>query len=282
MTSARIFFRFFVVVLVLVGAVLLFVACEADHGLEPLPGQLNLTVYFRNEPPANTQGIYLMVTPQFPPHAINEVYHSPNSLPIDQDTVHHQIVLPYGHYDGLALWWYSTETESNLADVLAIPIDFRSGLKPLGFDITPEKPVQNIELIANWNKVSRDAAIEGTIYFDGAWPDDTQIVAVAAFKSEPLEPIDYLVQLKSIDFSIEKGENPYHYRLPVRSGSVNYVGVYWLPDRGGLNDFQPVAAYLNPDDPTKPGTLRPKAGDVLTGVDIHVDWSVLNNSSLQK
>lgn len=275
MIPARFFVRFLIVLMVLAGTGLFILACEADHGLEPLPGQLNLTVYFRNEPPPNTQGIYLMVTPQFPPHAINEVYHSPNSLPIDQDTVFHQIVLPYGHYDGLALWWYSKDVESNLADVLAIPIDYTSELRPLGFDITPEDPIVDIKLVANWDKVNRDAAIEGTINFDGPFPENTQVVAVAAFKIEPDDPIDYLIHLKSIDFSIDKDENPYHYRLPVRSGSVNYVGVYWLPDRGGLNDFQPVAAYMDPDDPTKPGRLRPQPGDVLKGIDIDVDWSAI-------
>lgn len=260
---------------------IVFLSCNVDHGLEPLPGQLNLSVYFRNEPPQNTQGIYLMVAPIFPPHAINEVYHSPNSLPIDQDTVRHQIYLPYGHYDALALWWYSTETESNLADVLAIPIDYTAGLRPLGFDITPEEPVKNIELIANWAKVDRDASIEGTIYFDGSFPEDTQIVAVAAFKSEPLEPIDYLLQLKSIDFSIDENENPYKFKLPVRSGSVNYVGVYWLADRAGIGDFKPVGEYKDPEDPTRPGRLSLEPNDVAKGVDIYVEWSSALQSETQ-
>ncbi|MBN1480207.1 hypothetical protein EH223_19800 [candidate division KSB1 bacterium] len=260
-------------IFLLVGIWALLLSCNVDHGLAPLPGQLNLKVYFRNEPPPNTQGIYLMVSPEFPPHAINEVHHSPNSLPIDQDTVYHHIYLPYGHYDALALWWYSKETESNLADVLSIPIDYTEGLRPLGFDITPENPVVDIEVDANWNKVNRDAQIEGTIYFDGPFPDDTQIVAVAAFKMEPLEPIDYLVQLKSIDFSIDRDENPYHYKLPVRSGSINYIGVYWLKERAGIGDFKPVGEYKDPENPESPGTLRLRADDVVTGLDIYVDWS---------
>ena len=78
--------------------------CDVDHGLAPLPGKLALTVHFINEAPSNTQGIYLMVAPEFPPHAINELYNSPNSLPIDRDSVYTEIVLPYGHYEACLLY----------------------------------------------------------------------------------------------------------------------------------------------------------------------------------
>lgn len=271
-----VFWRIFTFLLFIISVFISLFYCDGDHGLAPLPGRLNLSVYFRNEPPENTQGIYLMVSPQFPPHAINEVYHSPNSLPINQDTVFHHIDLPYGHFDAIALWWYSTETESNLADVLAIPIDFTTGLKPLGFDITPQNPVANIEIVANWRKVDRDAAIEGTIYFNGSFPEDTQIVAVAAFANQPQSDVDYLIQLKSIDFSIGEKDIPYHYRLPVRSGSVNYIAVYWLRERASLGDFIAVGEYKDPDDPAIPGRLRLKADDVAKNVDIYVDWTNLN------
>ncbi|MDZ7315319.1 MAG: hypothetical protein ONB24_04265 [candidate division KSB1 bacterium] len=272
MRTKRRIFHFWALIVILFILVTSIYRCDIDHGLAPLPGTLNLTVYFRNTPPKNTQGIYLMVAPKFPPHAINEVYHSPNSLPIDQDTVFHQLALPYGHYDALALWWYSKDVESNLADVLAIPIDYTSGLKPLGFDITPEKPVVDIQLPVNWAKVDRDAAIEGTVYFSGPFPKDTDIVAVAAFKSKPVGDVDYLIQLKSLDFSIKMNQNPYKYRLPVRSGSVGYIAVFWLPEHAGLNEFSIAGEYKSPEDSTRLGSLRLKPGDVAQNVDIFVDW----------
>ncbi len=256
-------------------------ACDVDHGLKPLPGRLELIVYFRNEPPKNTQGIYLMISPEFPPHAINEVFHSPNSLPIDQDSVYHEVVLPYGHYDAIALWWYSTETESNLADVLAIPISIEGDLEPLGFDITPDEPVYRVEIWANWNKVNRDASIQGKITFDGEYPENTAVVAVAAFKQKPERSLDYLLYLKSIDFSIDKDENPYYYNLPVRSGSVGYVSVFWLPEKAALTEFQTIGYYVDPDaDPQEgeeppAGNLRPKSGEDVTGIDIHADFNLV-------
>ncbi len=269
----------FLIVLAVLPAGLM--TCNVDHGLAPLPGRLELTVIFRNEPPSDTQGIYLTVMPDFPPRAINEVFHSPNSLPIDQDTVRTEIVLPYGDYSAIALWWYSTQVESNLADILAIPIDFTGGLKPLGFTLSEDNPIESMIVRANWEKVNRDAAIEGTIYFDEPFPENTDITAVAAFKTEPQSDIDYLIQLKSIDLSVPQDVKSYKYRLPVKNGSVGYVGVFWLGQRGDLNDFMSVGEYRDPRDSTKIGILRPDAGETITGVDIHVDWSRIPDELLE-
>jgi len=245
--------------------------CEIDHGIAPLPGKLVATVIFFGTAPANTQGIYLIVMPEFPPHAINELYHSPNSLPIDQDTVYTEMELPLGKYEAVSLWWYSKETKSNLADVLALPLDITNNLMPMGFELTEENPVYEIELYASWSRVDRDAAIEGTIYFNGPFPDNTLATAVAAYIEKPEENVHYLLWLKSIDFSV--GENPYHYRLPIRHGEVGYLAVFWLPERAKLTDFQTVGIYEDPKNPGQPGKLSIKAGQTRQGVDIYVDWS---------
>ncbi len=245
--------------------------CSYDHGIAPLPGKLAATVYFRGQAPANTEGIYLIVMPVFPPHAINELYHSPNSLPIDKDTVYTEMELPFGHYEAVSLWWYSTETKSNLADVLALPLDPQNNLLPLSFDISPEKPVFEIELYANWSRVDRDAAIEGTIYFNGPFPENTLATAVAAYQYKPQESVHYLLWLKSIDFSIDR--NPYHYRLPLRHGNVDYVAVFWLPERAELSDFRTLGFYENPLQPGKSGKLSLSANQTITGIDIQADWS---------
>jgi len=258
-------------ILILLSAGIIWLACNIDHGIAPLPGKIDVTVIFRNTPPPSTQGIYLIVAPIFPPHAINEMYHSPNSLPIDQDTVHTEMVLPYGHYQSVSLWWYSNDTKSNLADVLALPLDVDNNLLPLSFDITPEAPVFHVDLYANWDRMNRDAAIEGTIYFNGSSPENTLATAVVAYMYQPVESVHYLIWLKSIDFSVEG--NPYHYRLPVRHGSVNYIAVFWLPENAGLTDFKTVGVYENPSHPGEPGKLSIKANQIVTGIDIHADWS---------
>ncbi|UCE06035.1 MAG: hypothetical protein JSW07_21005 [bacterium] len=248
--------------------------CNFDHGIAPLPGKIAVTIYFRGSPPKNTQGIYMIVAPDFPPHAINELYHSPNSLPIDKDTIYTEMELPYGHYDAISLWWYSTETESNLADVLALPLDPGNNLMPLGFDITPENPAFEIELYANWNRVDRDATIEGTIYFNGQFPKNTHVTAVAAYQYQPKENIHYLLWLKSMDYSIDR--NPYHYRLPVRHGKVEYIAVFWLPEHSELTAFRTIGIYKAPNNPNQAGKLSISADTTITGIDIYADWSLIS------
>jgi hypothetical protein len=253
-------------------------SCDVDHGIAPLPGKLVLTVRFIGEPPEKTQGIYLTVAPHFPPHAINELYHSPNSLPFEQDSVSTEIYLPYGHYDSIALWWYSRDIDSNLADVLSIPYDPWK-LEPKGFDITPESPVYEMDVITVvWANVDRDASIEGTVNFSGAFPENTEITAVAAYKKKPEKNFEYLLYLKSIDFSIDMNENPYHYRLPVVNGGIRYVAVFWLPERAGLTDFRTIGFYRDPDNPDQAGRLNPKEGEVIENIDIYADWSLIEQA----
>ncbi|MBN2012524.1 hypothetical protein JW960_24565 [candidate division KSB1 bacterium] len=245
--------------------------CNIDHGIAPLDGTLIATVHFRGEPPANTQGIYLTVAPIFPPHAINELHHSPNSLPIDQDSVTIELNLPMGSYQAISLWWYNTETKSNLADVLSLPLDPTNSLRPLGFELTPSSPTYTIDLYANWDKINRDAAIEGTIYFNGPFPENTLATAIAAFQYEPKEDVQYLIYLKSMDFSIDS--SPYKYRLPVRHGDVNYLAVYWLPERANLTDFRTLGVYNNSSLPNQPTRIRLNENQIISGIDIHADWS---------
>ena len=246
------------------------ISCDFNHGIAPLPGKIKATIYFYGEPPQNTEGIYMTVTPYFPPHAINELYQSPNSLPIHQDTVITEMELPYGHYDAMSLWFYSTDTKSNLADILAIPLNSQT-LYPIDFNITEENPVVEMEMFANWATVDKNAAIEGTITFNGPFPKNTLATAVAAYLYEPIENIHYLVWMKAIDFSINS--NPYKYRLPVRNGTVGYIAVLWLPERADLTSFRTLGIYEDPNNPGKPGTLRLKKDELRTGINISADWA---------
>ena len=257
-------------------AIFMVAHCHMDHGIEPLPGALHVRVAFRNEPPENTQGIYLIVAPKFPPHAINELYQSPNSISIDDDTVDAVIELPYGHYEAYGIWWYGNDLKSNLADILEMPYSHTTGLTAT-LDITPEEPVVERQLLANWDRVKRDAFIKGTISFIGDAPENTRLVAIAAFDYKPVEVVQYLAWLKSVDFSIDINDNPHDYTLPVRHGFIGYIAMFWLAEQAGLNEIKIVGSYKNPNNPDADGWVFISEGQTVTGVDVTVDWSVLEN-----
>ena len=257
-----------------IALLLITLSCSVDHGIEPLPGKLEVKVIFYGDPPPTTEGVYLIVAPEFPPHAINELYQSPNSLPLGVDTVYTEMALPYGHYDALALWWYNRNTKSNLADILALPLDPDNSLVPKGFDISSNQPLVQRTLYADWSRMHRDSEIKGTLTFNGPFPPNTLAVAVAAFFAEPKEGMHFLVWLKSIDFSVDS--NPYEYTLPVTRGSVGYIGVFFLAERAALTDFKTIGVYMDPNNPDKPGKLSLKSGETLTGIDIDADWGLLD------
>lgn len=278
----------YTIIFIIIGLIAIYwLSCDVDHGLAPLPGKLRATVHFRNEPPADTEGIYLTVAPVFPPQAINMMYQSPNSLPIDQDSVVHEIDLPYGHYEAVSLWWYSKNTESNLADILAIPLDPYNGLLPLQFDITKENPVFEINLYANWNKMKRDASIEGTIHFNREFPRNTYVTAIAAFSLIPQSSLEYLTQMRAIDFSIgpesrnwNNKDKTFQYKLPVRHGTVQLLALFWLPEHADLTDIEMISVYA--DSVTYlPVYMSLKEGQIITGADLFVNWTSVQNAEFE-
>jgi hypothetical protein len=260
------------ILLILSVFILLQAGCEIDHGLAPIPGKLRARVAFRGTPPEDTQGVYMIVAPQFPPHAINELYQSPNSLPVGQDTVYTEIDLPYGHYEAFGLWWYSKDTRSNLADILALPHDGITG-EPIGFDLSPEEPIAEKVMHANWGDMNRDAALKGTVYFDGDFPSNTNITAVAAFSGRPITSIHYLVWLRAIDITIETGVRSHQFNLPVKSGHIGYIAIFWLAENAPIYDIKIIADARDPSNPEKVWSKTLHADETVEGIEIHVDWN---------
>lgn len=247
--------------------------CSIDHGIAPLPGTLGVDVIFLNDQiPDNTEGVYLFVAPEFPPHAINELYLSPNSIPLENDTVYTELALPFGRYEAIGLWWYNRETQSNLADILTLKLN--DEFLPYSFQLSADNPAHRTTLPANLNRVDRDATIRGTIRFNGPFPENTLATAVAAYIQQPTEDVEYLIYLKSMDFSVDS--NPYEFTLPVESaGGVGYLAVFWLSERSGLDDFKTIGFYEDPGQPGQPGQLRLRENETVTGIDIQTDWSLI-------
>lgn len=257
---------------------LLIIGCNVDHGIEPLKGRLEANIIFTGQPPENTEGIYLTVAPVFPPHAINEMFHSPNSIPLDQSSFQATLDLPYGHYDAFIIWWYSKETKSNLADILYILPD-NSG-NPQSFDITKENPVFRIEKVDLSPEIlNRPSALKGTIQFNGPFPSNTWVTAIAAYSFEPSTGIEYLMYLNSIDFSVgpssenfNPATNSYTFNLPVRNRiMIQYIAVFWLPEQAGITDFRVLGTY---DFSTVPGKqFFFKQATIVDSLDIQADWN---------
>ena len=258
--------------------ILLIIGCDIDHGIEPLNGRLEAKIIFSGKPPENTEGIYLTVAPIFPPHAINEMFHSPNSIPLNQDTVEASLDLPYGHYEALIIWWYSKETKSNLADILSIVPDNYG--KPQSFDLTKESPVFRFNKLKLTPAIlDRPSTLKGKITFNGPFPSNTWVTTVVAYWHEPVKDVDYLTLLKSIDFSVgpssdnfDPATNTYTYTLPVQNSvPIGYIAVFWLPEQAGITDFRVLGTYDFSSIPGKEFNFR--EATVMDSLDIQADWS---------
>ncbi len=267
--------RFITIFFIVLITGFIFISCNSDNGIEPVPGTLDLDVlFYKDYIPDDTEGVYVFVAKDFPPHAINEMFLSPNSIPLGEDTVHTELSLPYGHYEAIGLWWYNKNTKTNLADVFTLKLG--TNFLPYEFDITEDEPVHQTHIWANLEHVERDAFIEGTIYFNGPIPSNTLATAIGAYAKKPEKKIDYLIYLQSMDFSID--EAPYHFKLPVEGkGTVRYLAVFWLSDRSGLDDFKTLGYYEDPENPGVPAQIKLKSGETLSGIEIHADWDNIND-----
>lgn len=258
--------------------ILFIIGCDVDHGIEPLKGRLEANIIFTGQPPEDTEGIYLTVAPLFPPHAINEMFHSPNSIPLDQSPFQASLDLPYGHYDAFIIWWYSKKTKSNLADILYILPDNHGN--PQSFDITKENPVFHIDRLDLTPEIlNRPSALKGTIQFNGPFPSNTWVTAIAAYSFEPSTGIQYLMYLNSIDFSVgptsenyHPADNTYTFNLPVRNRiTVQYIAVFWLPEQSDITDFRVLGTFDFSQYSSPYIFIRDTT--TIEGLDIQADWS---------
>ena len=83
-----------------------------------------------------------------------------------------------------------------------------------------ENPIlDSIDLYADFRLVIREALVTGTIFYEGEWPEETEITGIGAF-NEPPNPnsIFSLLTVSSAKIGIPIFVPSYSYNLPVGAG----------------------------------------------------------------
>ena len=133
--------------------------------------------------------------------------------------------------------------------------------------------LDNIDIDTNLNRVNRDSRIEGTVTFQGSWPDDTGVIGVGAFTEIPTPGVleDYLLKNVDIDYTVPIFVDSADYKLRVHSSdTLKYIAVLWINNSYDLNTIRDIGFYTDPGDPTQPGTVIVPPHSTLPGVDIIV------------
>jgi hypothetical protein len=276
-----------------IGSCLLVLTCKIDHGLEPIGSRIGGKVFFFGDKnPYLTDEVRVAVIRQFPPRDIREllfseiIFSNSDRLPVAPRPW--EIYVAPGSYEIVAVIWKANNESWNISDIIGM-----YGGTFLGDQLVPPYPfkpiilsgsdsvIDTINIEANLNRVNRDATIEGTVTFIGTWPANTGVVGIAAFTSLPKkgDVMDYVLKNAALDYSVPTFVDHANYRLRVRSSdTLKYVAVMWIDNTYDFMAITDIGAYMDPDDPSQPGTVTPKTGQTL-GINITVDFSRMGGGS---
>ena len=261
--------------------ILLAISCNIDHGLTPIHSKMGGKIFFQGTAPGRTDEIRVAVVKEFPPRAINELLFS-DQIPFQEDTVEWEIYLPPDEYAAVIVVWKEKYHSWNLSDVIGLYGGQFVGdlLIPTFETVTiPDENavVDTIHIVANLNRVNRDAGIEGSISFLGDWPSNTGTVAIGAFIDIPEKGniIDYYFKNVALDFNLPVFVSRYDYRLRVQSAvdTLKYVAVLWIDDQFDLGTIEEIGFYRDPQNPDNPGSVPVARDSTSGGIDITVDFS---------
>lgn len=255
----------------------LMAACQVDHGLYPVNYEIRgKVIFFAGQPPTNTDRVEVFALKEFPPKDPQNLLYAGQSGPLDytkNDSVDYVISVSPTSYDLVAVVWKEKGSGWSLTGLMGIYTGGINFFLPAPVAVSKEHPVaEGVNIFANWEVVSKDAAISGTIRYRGQWPKETAMVLVAVYRAQPTSEFQYLL-FENVDYSQPVFVDSSSYRLKVGAGVYNYVVLFLVPKKmSGLGDLVTLGYYRDPSDPSRPGAVSVKSGSEAAGVDIVVDF----------
>lgn len=268
-------------VLILFGGFLaIFVRCSIDQGIDPqvtVP-TIRGRVIFQGDRPANTEWVVVVASRDFPPTDVVELAQSQsNFLSLDSDTSDYEIILPaFGSYAAIGAVWKGAGEPLALSDVLGIHgAAIAGGLSlPDTVTVTPADPVASgIDIEADFLRVNRGAVIRGRINYQGAWPENTELMAIAGYEQRPLSILEFITDLVVINIGLPLEVDSFDYKLAVPPGTYGYLVVLWKARGTSFIEFEELGFHETERGSGIPGLVTVAQDDTVRGVDIFVDFS---------
>ena len=140
--------------------------------------------------------------------------------------------------------------------------------------VTKESPqAVDIDIFSDWDKVSKDASIGGTITYQGDWPEDTELLLLVVYRQQPTDALSLLF-FENIDYTQSLFVDSSEYRLLVSGAEYQYVVLFWVGKN--ISDFEDLIElgfYENPQQPGQPGIVDLREGGDATDIDISVNFN---------
>lgn len=288
-----------------------FNACTDDFGIEADFFCCNIRgeIIINTVVPENTDEIRVAVSKQYPPTDILSLIWTLERLPVEIDTnvttqrVPFDLSVPQGEYAAVFAIWKEKAKSFNPADIIGLYGDLPTG-EAIPIATTEEDSIaEDIEIDIDFSKVLRNAKIEGKItYVNGgasvapeAWPSNTGLVALGAFKEIPDSFIENNFSLEDMNrenpFSVEDFNKllvfeqlpirveQFDYRLRISPADVKLVALFWIPEGPILvviERIQVLGFYRDPNSPEQPGQFTIEENETISGIDIIADFANIN------
>ena len=265
-------------ILIVVILILLIFACEIDHRLYPISYKITGKIhFFKGEAPENTDRVEVFALKEFPPQDPQNFLYLGRSGALDYQqgsSVNYEIQVSNTSYQLIGLLWKEKGENWNLTGLMGFYTGGLQSFFPDSVNISKENPVvNNVDIYANWEVVSKDASVSGKITYQGDWPEDTQLLLLGIYPVKPTSDFSFIL-FENLDYTQPIFADSSSYRLPVNSGVYNYVVLYWVGKSiKNLSDLVEIGFYKDENNMEEPGRVTVSSNQEIENIDINVNFN---------
>ena len=231
-------------------------------------------VRFLGPRPEGASKAVIVASKHYPPRSLLDISIGP-TVDVSQDSAEFEMPLPPGDYELLGVIVLSGQGELGLSTLNGFYRSPDDSLRPGRFSIPDEHTwVGPFAINVDFNT----GAIEGTVRFEGTWPENTEFVRVAAFDIIPQTQQDYY-KVKGFTDPLPFGAAEAFYHLNLPPGTYRWIIVVWKAKGTSLFQMKHIGTYLDPQDPSRPGEVQVPPGGVVTGIDIVASFDSLGTET---
>lgn len=222
--------------------ILLSLKCNIDHGIKPLKSSVQGEVTFSGEWPEEPAEVRIVSAKTFPPTGIADIAIG-EKLPINVHSYHYNYYLDPGDYKLIGVIWRAKDSTWDILSICSIYFDGSDSLSQGEFTLASDTSIiRGIDMHVDRNKARKitDTKIEGTIKFNGEWPEDifaATIITTTRFSTSPVQ----LPTLLDIAFSntILPGADSAAYTIKAYPGTFAATGAIFFREGKtlSLNDI---------------------------------------------
>ncbi len=216
--------------------IILMMACETDHGIEPLNSAIEGTITFTGAWPTEPAEVRLVTATKFPPTDITDLDIG-EKIPTDVNRYDYTYYLQTGTYKMVGIIWRTADNGWDFSSICGVYFTEGDSLLPGEVTInSPEARTRNINISVNRSKAREvtDARIVGNIQFEGAWPDSFSSAMIVAATRNPLTESFTLLDL-NIGSIIPKGTVSMDYSIAASPLTYRAVGILFFRENEPLS-----------------------------------------------